>query len=63
MKVLAFFDIGGSMDFHIRECEELFSAARSEFKHMDYYYFHNCLYESVGGRMCAAGMSAFRPGK
>ena len=47
VKVLAFFDIGGSMDFHIRECEELFSAARSEFKHLDYYYFHNCLYESV----------------
>ena len=47
IKVLLFFDIGGSMDFHIRECEELFSAARSEFKHMDYYYFHNCLYESV----------------
>jgi uncharacterized protein len=47
VKVLAFFDIGGSMDYHIRECEELFSAARSEFKHLDYYYFHNCLYESV----------------
>jgi uncharacterized protein with von Willebrand factor type A (vWA) domain len=47
VKVLLFFDAGGSMDFHIRECEELFSAARSEFKHMDYYYFHNCLYESV----------------
>ncbi|MBI4724131.1 MAG: VWA domain-containing protein [Rhodomicrobium sp.] len=45
--VLLFFDVGGSMDYHIRECEELFSAARSEFKHMDYYYFHNCLYESV----------------
>ncbi len=47
IKVLLFFDIGGSMDDHIRACEELFSAARSEFKHMDYYYFHNCLYESV----------------
>ncbi len=47
VKVLAFFDIGGSMDYHIRECEELFSAARSEFKHLDYFYFHNCLYESV----------------
>ena len=47
IKVLAFFDAGGSMDYHIRECEELFSAARSEFKHMDYYYFHNCLYEGV----------------
>ena len=47
VKVLLFFDVGGSMDYHVRACEELFSAARSEFKHMDYYYFHNCLYESV----------------
>jgi uncharacterized protein len=47
IKVLLFFDIGGSMDSHIKLCEELFSAARTEFKHMDFYYFHNCLYESV----------------
>ena len=47
VKVLLFFDIGGSMDDHIRVCEELFSAARHEFKHLEYYYFHNCLYESV----------------
>ncbi len=47
VKVLLFFDVGGSMDQHIRICEELFSAARSEFKHMDFYYFHNCLYENV----------------
>ncbi len=47
IKVLLFFDVGGSMDAHIRLCEELFSAAHSEFKHMDFYYFHNCLYESV----------------
>ncbi len=47
VKVLLFFDIGGSMDAHIKLCEELFSAARSEFKRMDFYYFHNCLYESV----------------
>jgi uncharacterized protein with von Willebrand factor type A (vWA) domain len=46
-KVLIFFDIGGSMDDHIRVCEELFSAARTEFKHMEYFYFHNCLYEAV----------------
>lgn len=46
VKVLIFFDVGGSMDYHIKACEQLFSAARSEFKHMDY-YFHNCLYESV----------------
>ncbi|MGB0478372.1 MAG: vWA domain-containing protein [Parvibaculales bacterium] len=47
VKVLVFFDIGGSMDPHIRLCEELFSAARSEFKNMEYFYFHNCLYEGV----------------
>jgi len=47
IKLLMFFDIGGSMDDHIKEVEELFSAARSEFKHLEYYYFHNCLYEGV----------------
>ena len=47
VKVLMFFDVGGSMDWHIQTAEELFSAARSEFKHLEYYYFHNCLYESV----------------
>lgn len=47
IKVLLFFDIGGSMDGHVKVCEELFTAARSEFKHMEYFYFHNCLYESV----------------
>ena len=47
ISVLIFFDVGGSMDSHIRVCEELFSAARTEFKNMEFYYFHNCLYESV----------------
>jgi uncharacterized protein with von Willebrand factor type A (vWA) domain len=47
VKVLMFFDVGGSMDWHIKGAEELFSAARSEFKHLEYYYFHNCIYESV----------------
>ena len=47
VKVLIFFDVGGSMDPHIRECEELFSAARLEFKHMEYFYFHNFIYEGV----------------
>jgi uncharacterized protein with von Willebrand factor type A (vWA) domain len=47
IKVLLFFDIGGSMDSHIKLCEELFSAAKSEFKNMEFFYFHNCLYESV----------------
>ena len=42
-----FFDIGGSMDVHVRLCEELFSAARTEFHHLEYFYFHNCLYETV----------------
>ncbi len=45
VKVLMFFDVGGSMDDHIRVCEELFSAARTEFKHLEYYYFHNFVYE------------------
>ena len=47
VKVLLLFDIGGSMDDHIRTCEELFSAARTEFKNMEYLYFHNCLYEKL----------------
>ncbi|QIR14595.1 vWA domain-containing protein [Shewanella aestuarii] len=47
VKVLMFFDIGGSMDEYIHTCEELFSAAHSEFKHLKFYYFHNCLYEKV----------------
>lgn len=47
VKVLLLFDIGGSMDDHVRECEELFSAARSEFKHMESFYFHNCPYERL----------------
>ena len=47
VKVLMFFDVGGSMDPHIRMVEELFSAAKTEFKHLEYYYFHNCLYEGV----------------
>lgn len=47
VKVLILFDIGGSMDDHIKACEELFSAARSEFKHLEFYYFHNCLYEKL----------------
>ncbi|MBE2257277.1 MAG: VWA domain-containing protein, partial [Rhodobacteraceae bacterium] len=45
VKVLLFLDIGGSMDDHVRACEELFSACHSEFKHLEYYYFHNCVYE------------------
>ncbi len=46
-KVLLFLDVGGSMEPHVKICEELFSAARSEFKHLEYFYFHNCLYERV----------------
>lgn len=47
VKVLLFLDVGGSMDDHTRLVDELFSAARSEFKHLEHFYFHNCLYESV----------------
>jgi uncharacterized protein with von Willebrand factor type A (vWA) domain len=46
-KVLLFLDIGGSMDEHVKTCAELFSAARTEFKHLEYFYFHNCPYEAV----------------
>ena len=47
IKVLLLFDIGGSMDDHIELCSQLFSAAKYEFKHLEFYYFHNCLYENV----------------
>ena len=47
VKVLLFLDIGGSMDGHVRRVEELFSAARAEFRHLEHFYFHNCLYEGV----------------
>ena len=47
VKVLLFLDVGGSMDPHIKLVEELFSAAKSEFKHLEHFYFHNCLYEGV----------------
>jgi uncharacterized protein with von Willebrand factor type A (vWA) domain len=47
VKLLLFLDVGGSMDPHVRVCEELFSAATSEFKHLEFFYFHNCIYEGV----------------
>jgi len=47
IKVLLCLDIGGSMDDHVRICEEMFSAAKSEFKHLEYFYFHNFVYESM----------------
>jgi uncharacterized protein with von Willebrand factor type A (vWA) domain len=47
VKLLLFIDVGGSMEDHVRVCEELFSAARSEFKHLFHFYFHNCLYDTV----------------
>ena len=47
VKVLIFFDVGGSMSPHVKVCEELFSACKTEFKHLQYYYFHNCLYDFV----------------
>jgi uncharacterized protein with von Willebrand factor type A (vWA) domain len=47
VKVLLFLDVGGSMDWHVEKAEELFSAARSEFKHFEHFYFHNCPYERV----------------
>ncbi|QMW24353.1 vWA domain-containing protein [Sandaracinobacteroides saxicola] len=47
VKLLLLFDVGGSMDPYIKLCEELFSAARTEFKHMEFFYFHNCVYEAM----------------
>ncbi len=47
VKVLLFFDVGGSMDPYIKICEELFSACKTEFKHLEYFYFHNFIYENV----------------
>ena len=47
IKLLLFLDIGGSMDAHVKLCEELFSAATAEFKHLEFFYFHNCVYEGV----------------
>ena len=47
VKVLLLLDVGGSMDDHVRICEELFSAARSEFKHLEQFYFHNFVYEAL----------------
>src|SRR6516165_9013672 len=47
IKLLLFVDVGGSMEDHVRICEELFSATRSEFKHLVHFYFHNCIYDSV----------------
>ena len=47
VKVLLFLDVGGSMDDHVKVCAELFSAARSELKHLEYFYFHNCVYDHV----------------
>ena len=47
IKVLLFLDVGGSMDDHVKVCEELFSATKTEFKHLEYFYFHNCVYDFV----------------
>jgi uncharacterized protein len=47
VKILLFLDAGGSMDDHVRVCEELFSATHTEFKHLEYFYFHNCVYDRV----------------
>ena len=62
VKVLLFFDIGGSMDWHIKLVEELFSAAQTEFKHMEHFYFHNCLYERVWKKNRRRFTDARRPG-
>ena len=60
VKVLLFLDVGGSMDPFIKLCEELFSAARSEFKHLEFFYFHNCPYEALWRTTAAGGPSGRR---
>ncbi len=62
-KVLLLLDIGGSMDDHIRTLEELFSAAKTEFKHMEYYYFHNCSTRSFGRTTAAATRNSWTRGR
>lgn len=47
IKILIFFDVGGSMDDHINLCQQLFAAVKTEFKHLEFFYFHNCVYEGV----------------
>ncbi|WP_372625361.1 VWA domain-containing protein [Arsukibacterium sp.] len=47
IKLLVFFDVGGSMDDHIEQCQKLFAAVKTEFKHLEFFYFHNCVYEGV----------------
>ncbi len=61
VKVLLFLDVGGSMDWHIELAEELFSAARAEFKHFEHFYFHNCPYERVWRRTAAGTTRRSRP--
>jgi hypothetical protein len=60
IKVLLFFDVGGTMDRHVKLSEEMFSAARAEFKHLEYFYFHNFLYERVW-RENARGYNEWMP--
>ena len=62
VKVLVFFDVGGSMYPYVRTCEELFSAARSEFKHLDYYYFHNFFTSFLTLSMCRSNFFFDIPG-
>ena len=62
VKVLLLLDIGGSMDWHVPQVEALFAAARSEFKHLEHFYFHNCLYESVWKSNTADMPNGCRPG-
>ena len=62
VKVLLFLDVGGSMDPHVRVCEELFSATKTEFRHLEYFYFHNCVYDHVWRDNGGATTSGWRPG-
>ncbi|MEB3752943.1 vWA domain-containing protein [Acinetobacter sp. MD2(2019)] len=59
IKVLMLFDVGGSMDAHIQQCEQLFTAAKQQFKSLDYFYFHNCIYDNVWKDNARRQASAF----
>jgi uncharacterized protein with von Willebrand factor type A (vWA) domain len=62
VKVLLLMDVGGTMDEHIHRVEEMFSAAKAEFKHLEFYYFHNCVYDFMWKNNRAASARSSRPG-
>ena len=62
VKVLLLMDVGGTMDEHIHRVEEMFSAVKAEFKHLEFYYFHNCVYDFMWRTTAAASLKSSRRG-